>query len=292
MNLFSAEVHMNHVECAVAWTKADIHFKWLVIGRTFVHFARSQACHLALLGNYTHILWLDDDAIISPDLLARYIAYDKDIVITPYFMRRPPYECGVLKSTTGDFHDHRTYRNLTTADLHQGLIEVDGGGTHAMLIKTSVLQKAGSNESTDACDPRLRAFVNGLTEEERLIVDHHVGTLPDESMSLEDEDRLGYKAFFVMPKAGTEDMLFCYRAKRKGVRIYCDTDATAGHVGFPPVVTEAFCARSEAMIAEEQAAAAQVMRVAPRDITAGPGTRGVSSARHEALDRAQTASLV
>jgi hypothetical protein len=294
-NTFAAEVHSNHVECAVAWTKAGINFKWLITGRTFVHFARTQACQVAMLGEYTHILWLDDDAIVSPDILPRYLAHDKEIVITPYFMRRPPYECGVLKSTTGNFHDHASYRNLLTSDLHQGLIEVDGGGTHAMLMQTSVLTKRGDNASDDSCDPRLRAFVDGLSEADRLIIDHHVGTLPDESRSLQEEDTIGLKAYFYMPKAGTEDMLFCYRAKRKGVKVWCDTDATSGHVGFPPIVTEAFRAEAERLAAETSprpVGAATVLRVAPRDITAGPGTHGVSSARHEALDRAQTASLV
>lgn len=293
-NLYAAEVHQNHVECAVAWTKLGLDFKWLVVGRTFVHFARTQACQVALLGRFTHILWLDDDAIIDPALLPKYLGHGKDVVITPYFMRRPPYECGVLMSTTGDFHDHRSYRNLTTADLHQGLIEVDGGGTHAMLITTDVLRRRGSNDQPEACDPALKALIGRLNDEDRRVIDHNVGTLPDESLTMEEEDTQGLKAFFVMPKAGTEDMLFCYRLKRKGVRLWCDTDATAGHVGFPPVITEAFCREAEALKASEAASSGtRVMRVPPNDIQAGvPGAKGVSSARHEAIDMAKAASLV
>jgi len=241
------------------------------------------------LADFTHIFWLDDDAIVSPDLLPAYLLHNKEVVITPYFMRRPPFECGVLFSTTGDFHDHASYRNLTTADLHKGLIEVDGGGTHAMLVQTSTLRKRGDNNQPEACDARLKKFVEALSPEDRMIVDHHIGTLPDESLTMEEEDQQGIKAFFFMPKAGTEDMLWCYRAKRKGVKIWCDTDATAGHIGFPPIITEAMCARAEAM--KIPAGGTDAIRVKPNDITAGTDTKGVSSARHQAIDMRQTASL-
>ena len=286
-NTYSAEAHMSHLECAVAWTKANIDFKWLVTGRTFVHFARTQACQVALLGGFTHIFWLDDDAVISPDLLPKYLLHDKEVVITPYFMRRPPYECGVLKSTTGDFHDHRSYRNLTTADLHQGLIEVDGGGTHAMLVQTATLRTRGDNNQPESCDPRLRAFLDGLTGQDRDLIEHHIGTLPDETLTMEEEDQQGIKAFFFMPKAGTEDMLWCYRAKRKGVTIWCDTDATAGHIGFPPVIVEELCARAETL----QGVPADAIKVLPRNITAGSDTKGVSSARHGGIDMQLVGSL-
>jgi hypothetical protein len=234
VNLFSAEVYKNHMECAVTWKNLGIEYKWLVIGRTFVHFARTQACQVALLGGFTHVLWLDDDAIIDPMLLPKYLDFDKEIIVTPYFMRRPPFECGVLKSTINKFHDHKSYRNLTIEDLNHGLIEVDGGGTHAMLVNTSVFRKRGDNTSPDSCDPKLKALLERLSPEDREIIDHNVGTLPDEHFTMEEEDEQGIKPFFVMPKTGTEDMLFCYRAKRKGIRIWCDTDAQAGHVGFPP----------------------------------------------------------
>lgn len=295
-NTFSAEVHTNHVECAVAWTKLGIKFHWLIQGRNFVHFARSNACHVALLGGYTHILWLDDDAIIDPQLLPRYLAHNKEVIVTPYFMRRPPYECGVLKSTTGETHDHRTYRNLDYRDLHQGLIEIDGGGTHAMLMQTAVLQKHGDHSAADAMDPNLRAFIEGLSGDERRLIDHHLATLPDESRSLQEENDLGLRAYFIMPKYGTEDMLFCYRLKKKGVKLWCDTDATSGHVGFPPVITEALHVRAHELMEAEKAGAAKteavVMRVTPRDIKATDDSTGVSSARREGLDRAVTASLV
>jgi hypothetical protein len=299
-NTYSAEVHVNHMECAVAWTKAGIDYSWIVQGRNFVHFARSNACHVALLGNYTHILWLDDDAIIDPALLPRYLAHDKEVIVTPYFMRRPPFECGILKSTTGDFHDHRSYVNLTHKDLHQGLIEIDGGGTHAMLMQTAVLMQHGDPVAPEAMDAKLRAFLESLDGETKRLIDHHIGTTPNEAHSLQDENDKGLRAYFIMPKYGTEDMLFCYRLKRKGVRIWCDTDATAGHVGFAPVVTEALHVKAQEMLAREKVGptmqeppqAAVILRVPPHDIKATPDSAGVSSMRREGLDRSLTASLV
>ena len=293
-NVFTAEAHQSHIECFVTWTKLGIPFNVLTVGRTFVHFARTQICQVAILCGYTHILWLDDDAIIDPLLLPKYLAMDKDVIITPYFMRRAPYECGVLVSTTGNFHDHASYRNLTIKDLDQGLIEVDGGGTHAMLVKTDVLRKRGNNDSPAACDPVLKDFMERMSAEDRVIIDHNVGSLPDETLSMEEEDTQGIRAYFVMPKAGTEDMLWCYRAKRKGVKIYCDTDATAGHVGFPPVITRGFREQVEALTEAEKApGSAHVLRARPHDISAGvEGTHGVSSARHEAIDLSKAASMI
>ncbi len=290
-NLYSSEAHQNHLECAVAWTRMGIEYRWLVTGRTFVHFARTQACEVALLCGFTHILWLDDDAIIDPNLLPKYLDFDKEVIVTPYFMRRPPFECGVLKSTTGDFHDHASYRNLEMKDLKQGLIEIDGGGTHAMLIKTSTLRKRGNNDSPESCDPNLKALIERMSPADKLVIDHNVGTLPDESMTMEEENTTGLRAFFVMPKSGTEDMLWCYRAKRKGIKIWCDTDATSGHVGFAPVITEAFRAQAEAMRGTDLSGT-HLLRTPARDITAGTDEPGVSSARHEAIDLSKTSSLI
>ena len=160
-------------------------------------------------------------------------------------MRRSPYEIGILKSTTGDFHDHGSYRNLTLSDMNKGLLEVDGGGTHAMLCKTECFTRRGS-ESTyhTPYPPKLLEVLNSLTPEQKDIIDHYVGELPDESMNRVEENELG-KPFFVMPKVGTEDMLWCYRAKKKGIEIWCDTDIDCGHVGFAPVITRIYRERAE-----------------------------------------------
>jgi len=97
-NLYSSEVHVNHVECVKAWEEWELPFQWMVIGRTFVHFARSQACRAAVDGGYSHIFWLDDDAIVDPELLIKLLSHDKDVVISPYPMRRSPFQIGILNA--------------------------------------------------------------------------------------------------------------------------------------------------------------------------------------------------
>ena len=252
-NLFSSEVHANHVECVTKWKEWGIDFNWMIIGRTFVHFARSQACRAAVNGGFTHIFWLDDDAIIDPILLPIFLEHDKDVVIAPYPMRRAPFQIGILsargfrcregdpwahweedcqppsfascekcgKEIPRDFHEHVAYRNMTSADLGKGLIEVDGGGTHAMLIKTSVLTKSRGfpPPGTGELVPENRSYpdrayavymkLKDMTEsEDRDLVDHYIGDLPDQSATMQEEDGKD-KPYFTMPKQGTEDMLAC-----------------------------------------------------------------------------------
>ncbi len=322
-NELSSEVHVNHIELAVNWTKWGLSFNCVLIGRTFVHFARTQMVELVLkpadndkpLGHpeykpfYSHVLWLDDDAVIEPDLLLRYIDFDKDVVISPYPMRRPGYEIGVLTSVAHkcdcgwygyilwsyedkkvitietleelrgeigdapdeeagpegcpanedeivcpkcgsremwrDFHNHRAYRNLSTFhNLDRGLIEVDGGGTHAMLVKTeSFYDRRGQVGGPDAMPTEVTNIVkfikDNLNEEDQQRYDHYLGDIPDETHNFVEEYQSG-KPYFLMPKRGTEDMYWCYRAKRKGIKTFCDSDSFAGHVGFAPVITRGF----------------------------------------------------
>ena len=340
-NSFSSEVHVNHLECTVEWTRAgmwpmvqeayerglaDAHipeaeredldveqqllYNFQIVGRTFVHFARTQMADVAVKGGYSHILWFDDDALISPEYLPKMIDHDVDVVIAPYPMRRPAYEIGVLRSTayrcnacewygyllwdyetekvvvldtmpdpegmeeeTGpvacppnddevfcpscnskdlwrDFHNHKAYRNLSALhNLDQGMMSVDGGGTHAMLIKTEVLtDRRGVVGGPAAMPPEVQEIIdtlkNNLTSSQIKKYDHYLGDLPDETSTFYEENQQG-KPYFLMPKRGTEDMYWCYRARRKGVEIWCDTDMFAPHLGFAPVITKGFRVKSE-----------------------------------------------
>jgi len=235
-NQFDANVHVNHIECTTKWTEWGIDFNWTIIGRSFVHFARTQMCQVAVEGKFTHILWVDDDAIIDPEMLPKFLTHDKEVVIAPYALRKMPHEIGILSATSGDFHDHDTYKNMTAEDLDQGLIEVDGGGTHCMLVKTSTLRHKGEGTDELSVPQDLHDAFDKLSDKERRMAKQYVGEPPKGNRSFEEEDGDGLP-YFVMPKSGTEDMYWCYRAKRKGIKIWCDTDVFAGHVGFTPVVT-------------------------------------------------------
>ena len=262
-NLFSAEAHVNHSEAFCYWQRIGLTFHNVIIGRTFVHFARTQLCETALLGDFTHVFWLDDDATIEPELLPTLIMHDKEVIVTPYPMRRPPHEIGALLSTTGDFRKHETYRNLEIKDMDQGLIEIDGGATHAMLMKTEVLTTLGIAEE------------NGV-----------------DMYSMKDEHALG-RPYFMMPKTGTEDMYLCYRLKLKGVKIWCDTDTFAGHVGFAPVVTRAYRETMEqmAMQSSDTTNGLPVLELRETNSNGGPH-RPVSTMRRHQVDRSKAASLV
>lgn len=292
-NLFSSEAHSNHIECVSAWDKWGLKYNWMIIGRTFVQFARSQTCQAALDGKFSHIFWVDDDAMIDPHVLPKLLQYDKDVVIVPYPMRRSPFEVGILSATQficrpcnnhrftcdsditppvslpcpkcgkdapRNFHEHASYRNLTTKDLDQGLIDVDGGGTHVMLMKTDILRSARgfkqpqpgepfdpNNDSyaPEAMEVYLRMQGQFDTPSEKHLIDHYIGEIPNQNMTFEEEADTGAKPFFIMPKVGTEDMLYCFRAKCKGVKIYAATDLWANHIGFPPVITRGFTEQAE-----------------------------------------------
>lgn len=143
-----------------------------------------------------------------------------------------------------DFHNHASYRNLSVLyNLDRGLIEVDGGGTHCMLAKTEAFyDRRGEVGGINAMPPAVQALIDKFndefTEEDHANYDHYLGDLPDETTTFYEENAAG-KPYFLMPKRGTEDMYWCYRAKRKGVKVYCDTDTFAPHIGFAPVITKA-----------------------------------------------------
>jgi len=264
-NTMSSEAHVSHIEAMCHWTKIGLKFSANLVGRTFVHFARTQFCQLALDGGFTHIFWLDDDAAIEPDLLPKLLAHDKDLIMTPYPMRKPPHEIGILSSETGDFKDHSSYRNMTTKDLNQGIVQVDGGGTHAMLMKTEVLEKSGlADVSLD---------IDGF-------------------YSLKEENEMG-APYVMMPKSGTEDMYLCYRLKLKNVEIWCDTDLFANHIGFAPIITLAHTETMEnlALQSAETRNNIPVLQVRNNsdDVLSRPGQ--VSALRGPSVDTERKASL-
>ena len=203
----NAQVAVTMAKCILEWSK-DYTVSWRVPVRTFICKARHAIVREALQSGADYILWADDDAIIDPSFLNKLIAHGKEIVITPYFLRDPPYLCGVLKSETGDFMDQRTYRNIDTDDLDKGLIEVDGGGTHCMLTSTKIYGP-----------PR------DFQEQ------------PLEEYSQKYPGKMPLPWFVLAPSGGTEDMYMCWMAKRVGLKIYCDSDIHSPHIGYRDIIT-------------------------------------------------------
>lgn len=331
-NTFHAEVYVNHITCETLWKEWGVPHQWMIIGRTFVHFARTQACRAAVDGDFTHIFWVDDDAIIDPEILPRFLSHDKDIVISPYPMRRSPFQIGILSATSyycrpckhrqtcgmdvtppvsmacekcgqpipRDFHNHASYRNMGMADMNQGLIDVDGGGTHAMLVKVECLKNARGwppPKPDKPLEPENRSYPDGAVDvymklqsvidrvEDQNLVDHYIGDMPDQSRTFQEEDEAD-KPFFSMPKVGTEDMLHCYRARCKGVKIYCDTDVFSSHLGFAPVITKDFVVEMERWLSQHDA------KKVPRKERVALMPAGDNSRDHTVMKMGQPASLV
>jgi len=119
----------------------EIQPEWWLAKRMFVHFARNRFVENAIRLEMDYIWWVDDDCILDPsiDILPRLIDYDKDIVVTPYYLRKPPHVPGVLRAK--ELRDPSSYYNLKLSDLNHGLIEIDGGGTHCMLTKVSMFKE-------------------------------------------------------------------------------------------------------------------------------------------------------
>ncbi len=202
---------MSFTRCIREWNK-EHEIEWRVVKRTFICKARTMIVNDAIDIGADYILWLDDDAVIRPDVLPRLLSHDKDIVITPYPLRCPPYLCGVLKSTIGDFENQASWVNLDWEDLNRGLIEVDGGGTHCMLTKTKIY------------GPHCTRDEKGQTE-------------PMEEYKKRCPGQTPYPWFVLSPFGGTEDIYFCIMAKRAGLKIYCDSDLEVGHMGYPQIIT-------------------------------------------------------
>ena len=203
-----SDVAVRMAKCIRKWSeKHEVH--WLVLKRTFVCKARHMIAKEAVRLGADYLFWIDDDAIVGDDFLDRLISHDKEIVITPYPLRTPPHLCGVLRSKTGDFEDQGSYYNLDwETDLNKGLVEVDGGGTHAMLTKVSVYGPEMLKDETIA------------------------------EYNKRNPGKVPFPWFVLAPLGGTEDMWFCLIAKRHGFKIYCDTDIQAMHVGYTQILSK------------------------------------------------------
>ena len=205
-------VWTNRIVLARHWDRLGLDWNFMTSGRVFIQFARSEfACDVIGKG-FTHLLMLDDDAIVPVDFLEKLLVHDVDVVALPYVHRNPPQDMCV--KVASDPEDLDTYTCLMDEDLDQGLVEVASIGTHAMLIKVDTFTLPGRpTPEVEAHNPF------GLNDRASFAEDHNDGT-----------------PIFVMPRQGTEDTYFCARAIRKGFKVCCDTDQFAGHVGEPPVL--------------------------------------------------------
>ena len=81
-----------------------------------------------------------------------------------------------------------------------------------MLVKVDTLKRKGEPTEESVLPAQLHEAFEKLNDQERLLAKQFFGDPPKGNMSFEEEDKSGIP-YFIMPKSGTEDMYWCYRAK-------------------------------------------------------------------------------
>lgn len=86
---------------------------------------------------YTHILWLDNDHVFTPDMACYLAREDLDVVSALYYQRTAPYHPVVY---TKDDTDDK-YKHYPIIEVPNTLIEVDAVGFGALLMKRDVFDR-------------------------------------------------------------------------------------------------------------------------------------------------------
>jgi hypothetical protein len=101
-------------------------------------------------GSYSHLWVIGDDHTMSPDIVARLLEHDVDVVVPHCLKRYPPWE-PVVWDYDGEFYTHPQLPE-------SGLTEVHAAGSAGMLITRRVLEAVeppwfeGRNEDIGFCE--------------------------------------------------------------------------------------------------------------------------------------------
>ena len=140
--------------------------------------------------SYSHLMWLDNDIIFSPEQFQTLLNYNQDVVSGIYMMSDNIHFAIVKDWNEEYFQKHGTFQFLSEKDISnkKGLMEVDYVGMGFMLIKYGVFESLKY--------PWFRPLF------------HNIGKCADFS---------------------SEDVSFCLMAKEKGHKIYIDPELRVGH---------------------------------------------------------------
>lgn len=140
--------------------------------------------------DYTHLMWIDNDIIFTPQQFQKLIDYDKDIVSGVYLMANQIQYATVKDWDEEVFQKQGSFHFLTPDELKEKteLIEVAYTGLGFMLIKKGVFES--------------------LTYPWFKPTFHTMGGLTD---------------------FASEDVSFCLRVREKGYKIYIDPQMRVGH---------------------------------------------------------------
>lgn len=163
---------------------------------------RNIAIREAIHHDCSHILFLDDDVIVQPDVLKRLLAHDKDIVTGLYMMRNFPH-----KPIVFSYSNDKGECAWMDISGKRGLIEIVNTGLGLALIKVDVFKKMVEMGKT---------FKNG--DKDCWIV---LGELEKDHWC--------------------DDIGFFNRARECGYKLYCDLDVVGSHmstVKITPVIQD------------------------------------------------------
>lgn len=100
---------------------------------SLIYEARERLAAMAIDNDFDHVLWLDSDQMFKPTMMIDFVASDKDIVTGVIPSRRPPFIPLIYRK-----EDNKL---VPVAGFGDHLLEVDGCGFGAVLMKTEVLEK-------------------------------------------------------------------------------------------------------------------------------------------------------
>ena len=119
-------IDMSELECGISFTHGQSPAR-----------GRNILIETALQNECTHILFLDDDVVVRPNVLKQLLAHDKDIVSGLYLMRNHPHFPVLFDEA---FSDGKCKFSFLSKD-RQGLVQAVNCGFGCVLIKTDVFKK-------------------------------------------------------------------------------------------------------------------------------------------------------
>ena len=105
--------------------------------------ARNALVDLAMVNDCEYLFMLDDDMIVPPDLFARLVAHNKDVVGALYYQRGGAYHPVLMRQhgKKDDLIGVEFVQPFDTMIREPGLYPIDIIGGGCMLIKTDVFRK-------------------------------------------------------------------------------------------------------------------------------------------------------
>ena len=122
------------LECMYHCLRHGMMVKWDHVEYTAIEYARAELVGRMLSSPATHLLFLDSDNAIPPDVLQRMIETDLDIVSVICPLRQQPEKLNLLSSKGG------TRSAMTMANGHR-VFEIEASGLACVLIQRRVLER-------------------------------------------------------------------------------------------------------------------------------------------------------